>query len=260
MNSINKVNPELKKYIEGKIFPIYKLNGESHGQSHIEEVIKRTFEIVEEYENNNPNNEKLNHNLLYIIAAYHDIGDHIDRKKHHIISGKIMYDDKNLDKFLSLEEKQIGKEAIEDHRASNSEEPRSIYGKVVLTADRNNKVEDFFKRRIQCCMERHPEYTESEVLEEIYNSALEKFGTEGYAFKKKAYMPSEKLKIYLNTINKLLQDKDTFDEIAKKYLKKIKDKKIENLCNSIELPKDLKKNGNDKPLYNKLTKERNIYE
>ena len=37
---------------------------------------------------------------------------------------------------------KIIKEAIEDHRASAKNEPRSIYGKIVSTADRNNTVED----------------------------------------------------------------------------------------------------------------------
>ena len=31
--------------------------------------------------------------MLYTIAAYHDIGHHIDAKNHEIVSAKIMYED-----------------------------------------------------------------------------------------------------------------------------------------------------------------------
>lgn len=49
---------------------MYALNGDSHGIEHINQVIKRTFEIIEEYEESDENKEKLNSELLYIVAAY----------------------------------------------------------------------------------------------------------------------------------------------------------------------------------------------
>ena len=143
MNLINSVNPKLRKYIEESIFPLYDLNGPSHGIKHIKEVIERSFQIIEEYEKNEKNEKnpvKINYDLAYIIAAYHDIGDHIDRKKHHIISGEIMFEDNNLDEFISPKEKITAREAIEDHRASNKNLPRSIYGRIVLTADRKDII------------------------------------------------------------------------------------------------------------------------
>ena len=118
MSLINKVNPELIKYVEKNIYPLYNLNGPSHNINHIEEVIKRSFQIVEEYEKTAENPVNINYDLVYIIAAYHDIGDHIDRKKHHIISGEIMFEDNNLDEFISPEEKITAREAIEDHRGN----------------------------------------------------------------------------------------------------------------------------------------------
>lgn len=217
--NINDVNPELKKYIETQIFPLYELNGESHGINHIQDVIRRTFEIVTEYmesEEYKNSNIALNPNILYIVAAYHDIGDHIDRKKHHIISGEIMCIDSNLDEFISVKEKQIAKEAIEDHRASLDKHPRSIYGRIILTADRNNELDVFFMRRIMYCLEKHPEYSVEEVQEEVYTSANKKFGKEGYAIDKD-YMPSQKLSEYLKTIKELLLDKKRFNELVYKY-------------------------------------------
>lgn len=37
-------------------------------------------------------------------------------------------------------------EAIEDHRASLEYIPRSIYGKIISSADRNTSIEDILKR------------------------------------------------------------------------------------------------------------------
>ena len=217
MNLINRVNPKLRKYIEESIFPLYDLNGPSHGIKHIKEVIERSFQIIEEYEKNEKNPVKINYDLAYIIAAYHDIGDHIDRKKHHIISGEIMIDDHNLDEFISPEEKIKAKEAIEDHRASNKNLPRSIYGRIVLTADRNDSIPNFFIRRINFCLERHPEYSKEQVIKEIYDSTIKKFGKDGYANEKPGYMPSEKLKEYFKILHELIEDKDEFHRLSELY-------------------------------------------
>lgn len=217
MNLINRVNPKLRKYIEESIFPLYDLNGPSHGIKHIKEVIERSFQIIEEYEKNEKNPVKINYDLAYIIAAYHDIGDHIDRKKHHIISGEIMFEDNNLDEFISPEEKIKAKEAIEDHRASNKKLPRSIYGRIVLTADRNDSIPNFFIRRINFCLERHPEYSKEQVIKEIYDSTIKKFGKDGYANEKPGYMPSEKLKEYFKILHELIEDKDEFHRLSELY-------------------------------------------
>ena len=116
---------KLKKYIEETIFPEYQKNEKAHGIEHIQYVIARSFEIVEE------NALDVNSNMVYTIAAYHDIGHHINDEKHEEISAKMMYKDKKLSSFFSEEERKIMKEAIEDHRASAKKEPRNIYGKIV---------------------------------------------------------------------------------------------------------------------------------
>ena len=131
---------KLKKYIEETIFPEYQKNEKAHGIEHIQYVIARSFEIVEE------NALDVNSNMVYTIAAYHDIGHHINDEKHEEISAKMMYKDKKLSSFFSEEERKIMKEAIEDHRASAKKEPRNIYGKIVSSADRNTTVEQCLER------------------------------------------------------------------------------------------------------------------
>lgn len=220
-----RVNPKLIEYIKSKVFPRYTLNGESHGVEHIMQVIQRTFEIGDEYEANNPEEEPLNANIAYVTAAYHDIGDHVDRKKHHIISGEMMMKDEGLDEFITPEEKLIIRDAIEDHRASNGEIPRTIYGRLVLTADRNNELEDFFERRIRTSMERHPEFTVEQILEEVYSSSYKKFGrNSGYALDKAGYLPSKKLQNHFSIITELLDDEDRFKAEARIRYRAIQEK------------------------------------
>ena len=57
-----------------------------------------------------------------------------------------MYNDLNLRKYLSDKNIEIIKEAIEDHRASSNHIPRSIYGKIVASADRNINVDIYLNR------------------------------------------------------------------------------------------------------------------
>jgi hypothetical protein len=49
------------------------------------------------------------------------------------------------------------KEAVEDHRASASKAPRSIYGKIIAEADRDLDPETIFRRAIQYGIENYPE-------------------------------------------------------------------------------------------------------
>ncbi len=102
----------------------------------------------------------INFNMVYVIAAYHDIGHHIDSKKHELISAQMMMQDEELKHFFSQKELQIIKEAIEDHRASSDHEPRSIYGKIVSTADRNNTVSSCLKRTYTYGKKLKPEATD----------------------------------------------------------------------------------------------------
>ena len=92
------INKELKQYIENNIFPEYNKNEIGHGINHIKYVIDRSFQLVKE------NNLDVNLDMVYVIASYHDIGHHIDSKRHEIISAEIMSKDKNLEKFFNKEE------------------------------------------------------------------------------------------------------------------------------------------------------------
>ncbi len=208
------INKELKEYIENNVFPEYSKNEEGHGINHIQSVIKRSFDLV------NENNLDVNLDMVYVIAAYHDIGHHIDSKTHEIISAEIMSKDDNLSKFFNKDELKTIKEAIEDHRASLKNDPRSIYGKIVSSADRNNTVSDCLRRTYTYGKKLNPKATDDELYLRAYDVLLNKFGENGYA---KYFFKDQVYENFLNEIRELLKDKDRFIKTQKEYIDKLKD-------------------------------------
>ncbi len=211
-----QVNEELKKYIDENVLKEYNKNEIGHGINHIHYVIDRSFELIKE------NNLDVNNDMVYTIAAYHDIGHHIDTKKHEIVSAEIMYNDKNLLKFFSDKELTIIKEAIEDHRASMEGEPRSIYGKIVSSADRNNTVEDCLSRTYTYGKKLNPNATDEELFLRAYDVLSKKFGENGYA---KFYFKDKKYEEFLKEIRNLLKDKENYINTQRNYIMKLKKQK-----------------------------------
>ena len=207
-----EINKELKEYIENNIFPEYSKNEPAHNIEHIQYVIRRSFKFAETVPD-------INYDIVYTVAAYHDIGHYIDSKRHEIVSGEIMAEDENLKRFFSEEELVIIREAIEDHRASAKNEPRSIYGKIVSTADRNNTVEACLRRSYTYGKKLEPEATEDELFERAHKHLCLKFGENGYA---KFYFEDEEYENFLKEIRELLSDKDNFIKTQREHIENLK--------------------------------------
>lgn len=205
------INNELKMYIENNIFPKYERNEKGHQIDHINYVINRCIELCK--------NKDIDINMLYVVAAYHDIGYYIDYKKHEIISAQIMYDDKNLKSFFNEQQLKTMKEAIEDHRASLDREPRSIYGKILSSADRNIDVDESLRRIYLYSIEHFSELSEEETIEECYKHALKKFGEYGYS---KFFLEDKKYENYLKEMHYLLNNKKKYIERLRKIIFDIK--------------------------------------
>lgn len=205
------VKKELKEYIENNIFPQYERNEKGHQIEHINDVINRCFELCQKKE--------IDINMLYTIAAYHDIGYSIDYKNHEIISAQIMFEDENIKKFFTPKQLKIMKEAIEDHRASLNRRPRSIYGELISSADRNIDVEESLRRIYFYSKEHFKELNEKETMEECYNHTLKKFSEDGYA---NFFLEDEAYNNYLKELRKLLNNKEKFLEKLKIIISDIK--------------------------------------
>ncbi len=202
-----KINKALKEYIEKNIFPSYEKNDIGHNLEHIKYVIDRSLMFASKVEN-------INYDMVYTIASYHDIGHYIDAKNHEKVSADILLKDENLKKFFTEDEIKIMSEAVYDHRASLEGEPRSVYGKIVSSADRNVLVETPLKRTYAYRVNHSPDATLDEVIAESRAHILNKFGKKGYATTK-MYFEDLDYKKFLEDITALAENEEEF---RKKYL------------------------------------------
>lgn len=196
------IREELKKYIENNIFTSYEKNEDGHKLDHIMYVIDRSFMFASRVPD-------INLEMVYVIAAYHDIGHYIDAENHEKVSGEMLLKDKNLRNFFSEEEIKVMSEAVCDHRASSKSEPRSIYGKIVSSADRNVLIEIPLKRTYSYRKEHSPNSTLDEIIEESRQHLLNKFGKKGYATTK-MYFEDEDYKKFLEDITVLASNEEEF--------------------------------------------------
>lgn len=202
----NNIDTEIVKYIEKAIFPLYDRNEEGHGIGHIKTVIKRSLKLAKKYD--------VNLNMVYVIASYHDLGHYIDRKRHEIISAEMFMRDENVKKWFTKEQLIVIKEAIEDHRASSNHEPRTIYGKIISTADRTIiDIDNTIKRSYSYGKRNYAELSEEEQIERIYHHLTEKYGENGYA---KIYLEDKEFDEAIKKLRQALLDKDEFIKRAKR--------------------------------------------
>ena len=165
-----KINKNLKKYIEENIFPKYD-KFYSHGMIHINNVINNMLMLAEYY--------KLDINMAYTIASYHDSGLGIDRENHEKESGKILEKDNELKKYFTKEQIKIMKEAIEDHRGSRKIRPRNIYGECISDSDRDFDINLLVKRQISTSIKHYPNYNFEEHFENCYNYMCNRINSNG---------------------------------------------------------------------------------
>lgn len=205
MSPIHLYINDMKNYIETKILPQHEKNDSGHGIEHIRYVTERCMRFAKQFEN-------INTDMLYAIAAFHDIAHHIDKKNHEKLSAKMFYENENMKAFFSERERIIIKEAIEDHRASANHTPRSDYGKIISSADRSTDVDDFLRRTHAYTLKHQPNCTEAEMIERAYRHTLEKYGSDGYA---KHYVTDEEYDTFREKINLLLSDRALFERYYK---------------------------------------------
>ena len=199
------INNELKKYIDDNILLRYNNNDKGHGLEHIMYVIDRSIRFAKTIDN-------INYDMVYVVAAYHDVGHSIDAKNHEKISANMLLEDINLRKFFNEEQIKIMSEAVYDHRASTQTNPRSIYGKIVSSADRNTNIEDILRRTYEYRIKHSENESLDQIIDESYNHLLEKFGRKGYAVEK-MYFEDIEYKNFLDNVDKLLKNRNEFNKI-----------------------------------------------
>ena len=204
-----EVSSDIREYVGAEILPQYeKVPG--HATDHILEVIERSLNFAKQAPG-------VNLDMVYIIAAYHDLGRLVDNETHNFESAKVLKKDKFLRSKFSDAEIEIMAEAVEDHRASLGREPRSVYGKIVSSADRNPNVETMLKRCYFYEKSLAPELSEDELIEKARCHIREKYSPDGYAAKT-MYFKDDKFEAMLREVEELTRDFETFAKEQRKYL------------------------------------------
>lgn len=163
---------DLVAFVETEILPQYAAFDKAHNISHANKVIRASLDLARHL--------GADINMAYAIAAYHDLGLTGPRAIHHLTSGKILITDARLKRWFSADQLKIMKEAVEDHRASASRAPRSLYGKIVAEADRDITPETVIRRTIQFGLANYPQLDTNGHWLRFTKHMAEKYGPNGY--------------------------------------------------------------------------------
>lgn len=205
------LNLDIMAFVEQQILPRYNAFGKSHGLAHVQRVINNSLELARRL--------GVDVNMAYVIAAYHDLGMEGPRAIHHITGGKILAADARLKKWFSPEQINIMKEAVEDHRASASHAPRSIYGKIVAEADRDLEPTVVFSRAVEFGLEHYPELDEDGQWQRFDKHMEDKYSRHGYI---RLWIPNSPNEKYLREIQNDIDDKAVLRKIFDKLYKALK--------------------------------------
>jgi uncharacterized protein len=197
---------DLVEFIETQIIPRYAAFDRAHNMEHVTRVIRSSLELVK--------TTGADVNMAYTIAAYHDLGMIGHRADHHIRGGKILAADARLKKWFTPEQIKIMKEAVEDHRASASRAPRSIYGKIVAEADRDIDSQTVIRRTIQFGLSNYPEMDKEGHWKRFKEHIDNKYSKDGYI---KLWIPNSPNARKLNELRELIAQpaklRETFERI-----------------------------------------------
>ena len=189
------MNNALKRYIEQEILPRYAHFDTAHRLDHAEMVIRESLRLAEQSE--------VNREMVYVVAAYHDTGLEESRERHHLRSGELLRADKRLREWFSEEQIEVMAEAVEDHRASSSHAPRSIYGRIVAEADRTIDPELILRRTVQYGLTHYPEYDREEHYRRFLMHLNEKYAEGGYL---RLWMPDPQKEARLGELRALIHN------------------------------------------------------
>lgn len=199
------MNPGLKRYIEREIIPRYEHFDRAHDVGHVRTVIARSLELAARYE--------VDADMVYAIAAYHDTGLVNGRENHHLDAGRILAADHELRRWFSEEQVEVMRQAVEDHRASSKNAPRSIYGRIVAEADRVIDPATIIRRTVQYGLDHCPGLDREGHFVRCLEHLREKYAEGGYL---KLWIPESENARRLEALREVIRNPElirkAFDE------------------------------------------------
>lgn len=191
------INPEIQAYVERNIIPLYDRFDKAHQRDHVQMVISQSMDLAAQMD--------VDADMVYVIAAYHDIGLCEGRERHHTVSAQMLLADMTLRNWFTDSQLETMAEAVEDHRASSDHTPRSLYGRIVAEADRFIDPDTVIRRTVQYGMEHYPELDKKGHYERMVQHLREKYGRNGYLHLWFEHSPNAER---LEVLRKMIDDED----------------------------------------------------
>ncbi|MCQ2083418.1 MAG: HD domain-containing protein [Bacteroidaceae bacterium] len=195
----------LLNWIEESVIPRYDAFDKGHQQSHVRYVMETALSLASHY--------NVDLRMIAVAAACHDLGLEVDRKTHHLESGRIIREMKELKQWFDESQIETIAQAAEDHRASSSDCPRSIYGMIIAEADRQIIPETVIRRTIQYGLEHYPELVREGQWNRTVEHLHEKYAENGYL---KLWIPESENAAKLEELRCIIRDKERLRQIFDK--------------------------------------------
>ena len=196
----------LDVYLQQEILPQYDAFDGGHKRDHAETVIRESLKLARAY--------KADETMAYVIAAYHDLGLRFDRERHHIHSGELLMADENLRQWFTEEQLLTMRDAVEDHRASGKNPPRTIYGAIVAEADRQIDPLTVVHRTMAYSRKLYPNGDFETLYQRSLEHLYEKYVEGGYL---KLWLNSERNVRGLAELRAIIRDEAQLRALCKEW-------------------------------------------
>lgn len=196
----------LEQYIEQTILPQYDAFDGGHKRDHAETVIRESLKLAREYH--------ADERMAYTIAAYHDLGLRFDRETHHLRSGEILMADETLRQWFSDEQLLVMRDAVEDHRASGKNPPRTLYGAIVAEADRQIDPHTVIRRTMAYSAKLFPDGDFETLYQRSKEHLLDKYAESGYL---RLWLNSERNVQGLATLRDIIRNEPRLRELCQEW-------------------------------------------
>lgn len=197
------IDSTLRHYIETNIIPRYSAFDKAHRADHVNLVIDQSLKIASGIQN-------VDYDMVYVTAAFHDLGLINGRENHHIDSRKILEADEFIKARFTPEQIRLMGEAVEDHRASGSSKPRNDYGLIVAEADRFIDSETIVRRTVQYGLKNYPELDREGHYRRTVEHLEKKYGRDGYL---KIWLPWSDNAKRLETLRQMIENPASVREL-----------------------------------------------
>ena len=208
------IREEIRAYIESEILSRYDGFDAAHRRDHADVVVSRSVELAQRL--------GADVEMAYVIAAYHDTGLAVGRDVHHTESKRILLADRELRCWFSEEDIATMGDAVEDHRASSKQPPRTIYGRIVAEADRLIVPHSIIRRTIQFTLTHHPDLDMEQGYERLLEHMREKYDYGGYL---KLWIEESENAQRLEELRKIIADKPTLRRLYETIYKEETEKR-----------------------------------